>query len=208
MASFIPAGRLSAVDHGDQRLEIQTEFSKFPEPRIATTVSLSGTVIHKIQKLWGKTIDTLDDMREVEEVIHQQHDEVTALVHEHGATLIDQNRPVETKVPSYNDLVEQVANVPQVQSAFYLSGEGQLYAQTRVTKEAEVLAKMVVGVCEVLLDIAKISNLGDCDDCVLQLGSHDVLFVSCLGGYVVALIDPKVRKREVLTEIQKIARAA
>jgi hypothetical protein len=236
MSDFIPAGRLSAVDHGDQKIAIQTEFSKCPEPRIATTVSIGGRTIHKIQKLWGKTIDSLDEVRQVEELINKQHDEVTALVHEHAGTLIrhsekDQATSVAhstieqvEKLPavesviqhSVNDqatsvthlTIEQVEKIPTIESAFIILPDGKVVARNRVSKEAEMLAAMIHSLTDVLFDMARVGNLGDCEDCVLNLGTRDVLLLPFKGGYLVALTDTKTRKREIFAELWKIARAA
>lgn len=210
MASFIPNGRLSAVNHGDKKIEIQTEFSKYPEPRVATAVSISGQVIHKIQKPWGKTIDSIEEMRTVEEIINKQHNEVTALVHEHAATLIAHSNS-STKQPrqmNSPEVLERIKSIPEIQSAFILTAEGKLVSMQKVTKEAEIVAAMIGNLTEVLFEIARTTNMGDCEDCILNLGSHDLLLLPYKGGFLAALTDTKVRKREVLEALWKIARAA
>ena len=207
MSDFIPAGRLSAVDHGDQKIAIQTEFSKYPEPRIATSVSIGGRTIHKIQKLWGKTIDSLEEMRQVEELINRQHDEVTALVHGHAGTLIRHSeKGHDTSVAQ--STIEQVEKIPAVKSAFIILPDGKVEGRNKVSKEAEMLAAMIYSLTDVLFDMARVSNLGDCEDCVLNLGTRDVLLLPFKGGYLVAVTDAKARKREIFAELWKIARAA
>jgi hypothetical protein len=207
MSDFIPAGRLSAVDHGDQKIAIQTEFSKYPEPRITTSVSIGGRTIHKIQKLWGKTIDSLDEMRQVEELINKQHDEVTALVHEHAPTLIRHSERNEA-IDSVSTVLTQIEKIPAVEAAFAILADGKVQAKGKITKEAELLASMIRSLTEVLFDVARVSNLGECEDCVLNLGARDVLLLPYKGGYLVALTDVKTRKREIFAELWKIARAA
>ncbi len=210
MGSFVPNGRLSAVDHGDQKIQIQTEFSNYPEPRIATTVSIGGQVVHKIQKSWGKAIDSLEEMRTVEEIINKQHNEVTALVHEHAATLVaHSSAPAEKPRSAHSpEVLERIKAIPEVQSSFIVTAEGKLVSMQKVTKEAEMLAAMIGNLTEVLFDVARTTNMGDCEDCILNLGSHDLLLLPYQGGFLAALIDTKVRKREVLAELWKIARAA
>lgn len=210
MGSFVPNGRLSAVDHGGEKIQIQTEFSKYPEPRVATTVSIGGQVIHKIQKSWGKTIDSLEEMRTVEEVINKQHSEVTALVHEHAATLVAHSTaPAAQPRPSHSpEVLEKIKGIPEVQSAFFVTAEGKLVSMQKVTREAELMAAMIGNMTNILFDIARTTNMGDCEDCILNLGTHDLLLLPYQGGYLAALIDAKVRKREVLAQLWKIARAA
>jgi predicted regulator of Ras-like GTPase activity (Roadblock/LC7/MglB family) len=210
MGSFVPNGRLSAVDHGDQKIQIQTEFSTYPEPRVATTVSIGGQVVHKIQKAWGKTIDSLDEMRTVEEIINKQHNEVTELVHEHASTLLAHSTTTSERAHKAHspEVLERIKKIPEVQSAFIVTVEGKLVSMQKVTKEAELLASMIGNLTDVLFDIARTTNLGECEDCILNLGSHDLLLLPYQGGYLAALTDTKVRKREVLAELWKIARAA
>jgi hypothetical protein len=207
MSDFIPSGRLSAIDHGDQKIAVQTEFSKYPQPRIATAVSIGGRTIHKIQKLWGKSIDSLDEMRQVEELINRQHDEVTALVYEHAGTLIrhSEKSNVESAVRS---TIEQAERIPDVESAFIILPDGKVEGRNKVGREAEMLAAMIHSLTDVLFDMARISNLGDCEDCILNLGTRDVLLLPFKGGYLVAVTDTKARKREIFAELWKIARAA
>jgi hypothetical protein len=207
MTDFIPAGRLSAIYHGDQKIEMQTEFSKYPEPRIATTVSINGRTVHKIQKFWGKAIESLDEMREVEEFINRQHDEVTSLVNEHAGTLVQHSAKAhQTSV--VQQVIEQVEEVPAIEAAFVILSDGKLQARSRISAEAEMLAVIVQNLTTLLVDISEIGNLGGCEDCVLNLGAKDALLLPFQGGYLVALTDAKVRKREVLEEIWKIMRAA
>lgn len=207
MSDFIPAGRLSAVSHDVEKISIQTEFSKYPEPRVATTVSIGGRTIHKIQKLWGKAIESLDEVHQVEELINRQHDEVTALVREHAGTLVKHSQR-EQSASTAHRAIEQAEKIPAVESAFIIRPDGTVEARSRVSKEAEVLALMIQSLTDVLFDMARISNLGDCEDCVLNLGARDVLLLPFQGGYFVALTDAKARKREIFAELWKIARAA
>lgn len=207
MSSFIPAGRLSAVRSGQQKIEIQTEFSKYPEPRIATAVSIDGRVIHKIQKQWGKQIDTVEEMHVVEELINKQHNEVTELVQEHAATLLSQSKAT-AQHDSPHEVLQKVTALPDVETAFVVTADGQLLSLGRVTRDAELLAQMIGELSATLFEIARIADYADCDDCILSLGSHDLLLLPYQGGYLAALAEAKVRKRELFEELWKIARVA
>ncbi len=208
MSSYIPAGRLAAINHGGQKIEIQTEFSKYPEPRIATAVSLEGRVIHKIQKQWGKQIDSPEELHTVEELINKQHNEVVALVNEHAATLVAHSGKAEASQPAAPDLLDRVNKLPEVESAFIVTAEGKLLSQQRVTREAELMAQMIGQLTDVLFDIAGASNFGDCEDCIINLGSHDLLLLPFQQGYLSVLVSTKVRKKEIFESLWKIVRAA
>lgn len=208
MSSYIPGGKLAAVSHGGQKIEIQTEFSRYPEPRIATAVSLAGRVIHKIQKQWGKQIDSLEELQVVEELIKKQHSEVVALVNEHAATLVAQSGEGAASQPAGPDVLDKVNALPDVQSAFIVTAAGKLLSQQRVTKEAELMAQMIGQLTGVLFDIARTSKFGECEDCIINLGSHDLLLLPYQKGYLSVLVNSKVRKREVFDALWKIVRSA
>ncbi len=208
MSNYIPAGRLAAINHGGQKIEIQTEFSKYPEPRIATAVSLAGRVIHKIQKQWGKQIDSLEELHIVEELINKQHREVVALVNEHAATLVAQSTAAPVTKPAAPNLLESVTALPDVESAFIVTSEGKLLSQQRVTKEAELMAQMIGQLTDVLFDISRASNFGECEDCIINLGSHDLLLLPYQGGYLSVLVSARIRKKEIFESLWKIVKAA
>lgn len=210
MPNFIPNGRLAAVNHGGQKIEIQTEFSKYPEPRIATVVSISGRVIHKIQKSWGKNIDSLEEMRTVEEIINKQHDEVSALVREHATTMIAHSEKAASSPTkgSSPEVLEKITHLSEVQTAFIVTSDGKLVSMQNVTKEAELVAVMIGNLTSILFEMAQVTNLGDCADCILNLGTHDLLLLPYQGGFLAALVDARTRKREILEKLWQIAKAA
>lgn len=188
---------------GEQRIEIQTEFSKHPQPRVATTITISGRVLHKIQKNWDKTIDSIEEMHEAEELINSQHDEVAGLVKEHGEIIIEQSQQ-QTAGVTQQSVIERAENIPAIKRAFLLSREGEIEAQGRISQETKILAGAITNIADLLFGINSVSNLGEWEDCVLDLGCEHLLLVPCGEGYLAALVSQEVKKKEILTEMHRM----
>ena len=146
-------------------------------------------------------------MHVVEELINKQHNEVTELVQEHAATLLSQSKAT-AQHDSPHELLQKVTALPDVETAFVVTAAGQLLSLGRVTRDAELLAQMIGELSATLFEIARTVDYAECDDCILSLGSHDMLLLPYQGGYLAALVEAKVRKRELFEELWKIARVA
>lgn len=194
---------MSAVSCGEQRIEIQTEFSQHPQPRVATTISISGRVLHKIQKNWERGIVSLDDMHEAENVINSQHDEVTALVKEHGEIMVRQSQQKATEHLK-DDLVTRVEQIPAVRKAFLLTREGEIHNGGKVSREAKALAAIITSMADLLLGMSKVTNLGDCRDCVLDIGNYNLLLIPLETGYLAAIVNQDVKKKAILEELHQV----
>ncbi len=81
-SKLIPTGRTSLVKKGGLALQLQTEYGYYPYPRITTTVSNSGQVVHKIERKLEQMVESLDEQAQVEEAMKQQHSEVSDLISE------------------------------------------------------------------------------------------------------------------------------
>jgi predicted regulator of Ras-like GTPase activity (Roadblock/LC7/MglB family) len=203
MATYIPSGRLSAVSCGEQRIEIQTEFSQHPQPRVATTISISGRVLHKVQKNWDRGIVSIEDMHEAENVINSQHDEVTALVKEHGEIMVRQSQQKAIE-HSNDDLLNRVEQIPAVRRAFVLSRDGEIHNGAKVSREAKALAAIITSMADLLLGMSQVTNLGDCRDCVLDIGSYNLLLIPVESGYLAAVVNRDVKKKAILEELHQV----
>ncbi len=81
---YIPVGRTSMAKQGDKSLQVQTEYAPRPAPRITTTVSHQGQVIHKIERTLSKTIDSPEAQDQVERTLRSQHAEIVGLIQKRG----------------------------------------------------------------------------------------------------------------------------
>ncbi|MFH2056648.1 MAG: hypothetical protein ABIJ61_11865 [bacterium] len=207
MNDFLPAGRLSAIAYGPEKIQIQTEFSRHPQPRVATTVTVGGRVLHKIQKDWTAQLDSPERQKEVEALIASQHREVTALVEEHAQTLLQHAAP-KAEPSQYQILVSKAMQVKGVREAYYFSTESVVTAAGRPEADIQALGSLVAGTTDLLLMISELGRFGDTEDCVLHLGKEALLLVPCGEGYLATLVEVRVKKKEVLEQLHRLVEAA
>lgn len=129
---FIPNGRLSAVSHEGDKIQIQTEFALHPRPRVTTTVVLGGRVLHKEEKSWEAATDTLESQQELESFLQKQHLAVHAKVEER-LLVLEPPRPPEAarsavRMPSTPRGRHPAARTPGVMRLFIVSRSGDLLA--------------------------------------------------------------------------------
>ena len=80
MSTFIPAGRTSLVNKGKVAFQIQTEYAFRPYPRLTTTISNCGQVLHKIEKKLKHPIQNVEEQTLSEIAIQKQHREVIDII--------------------------------------------------------------------------------------------------------------------------------
>ena len=78
--NYIPTGRTSLVKRGELKLQLQTEYASRPAPRITTTISRDGRVLHKIERELAKTIESFEEQQHIERVIRRQHDDISEII--------------------------------------------------------------------------------------------------------------------------------
>jgi len=79
---YIPVGRTSLVRRGSDLppLQVQTEYSRRPYARIATTVTEKGRVLHKIEKKLDGPVSTFEEQMKIERIMQAQHIEVERII--------------------------------------------------------------------------------------------------------------------------------
>jgi hypothetical protein len=129
---FIPNGRLSAVSHGDDKIQIQTEFAVYPHPRVTTTVILSGRVLHKEEKAWADSTETPEEQAALESFLHKQHLAIHAKVEERLLALEAPPPPQaarsDVRMPSTPRGRHPAGKTPGVMRLFIVSKSGDLLA--------------------------------------------------------------------------------
>jgi hypothetical protein len=207
MSEFLPSGRLSAVEHGADKIQIQTEFSRHPEPRVATSVTVGGQVLHKIQKAWNGVVDSLEVQQQVETLIKRQHGEVTALVKEHAQALVKQATKESGPSPE-QVIVQKATQLDQVREAFVFAPEAVVTSAGKPDADIQALGALVSGTTDLLVLLTQLGRLGDTEDCVLHLGEEALLLVPFGKGYLAALVGVQIKKKEVLAQLHSLVEAA
>jgi len=129
---FIPNGRLSAVSHEGDKIQIQTEFALHPRPRVTTTVVLGGRVLHKEEKAWEAATDTPESQQELESFLQKQHLAVHAKVEERLLVLEPPRPPQaarsDVQMPGAPRGRHPATKTPGVMRLFIVSRSGDLLA--------------------------------------------------------------------------------
>lgn len=79
---FIPAGRTGLVVKGEFQLQVQTEYSPRPIPRITSSILCSGELLHRVDVPLDDPIESQEDTETAERLIMLQHGEVLKIVKE------------------------------------------------------------------------------------------------------------------------------
>jgi len=139
-AQYIPAGRTSVVKWGRSEFQLQTEYAAIPQPRVTTTIFAQGRVLHKIEKAISKSIDSIEEMHRVEDLIKAQHSEVSKLLRERGLPTEPASRE---GVEGGLSRLERVRRLEEVERVFLVSSEGKIIDDRRLTKEFKKLFKHI-----------------------------------------------------------------
>ncbi len=156
---YIPAGRTSLVQKESGPLQLQTEYTYRPYPRITTTILNSGQVLHKIEKRLPRVVDSAEELARMEEIIKHQHAEVEQIIQLQDApptaaspqdqTLPAQSSKMETE-ESLNGLKESLREVPGVEHIYRLSNDGIFHGQVTAHQFKKAFAAIFKGLHELL----------------------------------------------------------
>ncbi len=141
MASqYIPAGRTSIVKKGRMEFQLQTEYAGIPQPRVTTTIFAQGRVLHKIEKSIDKSIESIEEMHRVEDLIKTQHSEISRELRERGL-------PIESGGAGTDDRgqspLERIQRLEEVERVFVVSPGGKIINDRAVTREFKRLLKHI-----------------------------------------------------------------
>lgn len=107
-SNYIPTGRTSLVKKEDLSLQVQTEYAFRPVPRITTTISREGQVIHKIERALERPISSLEEQDLAENTIRRQHAEIVGII-KRGSMIPAQPSPVQAEEPT---VIQEAATMP------------------------------------------------------------------------------------------------
>jgi len=122
--NYIPTGRTSLVKKDALALQVQTEYAHRPNPRITTTVSRDGQVIHKIERNLERQINSVEEQDRAEIIIKRQHAEIIGIIKK-GSMMAPTAPAVESREePLPQSVYERMCAIPGVQRVYQLDNEG------------------------------------------------------------------------------------
>ncbi len=199
MNKFLPAGRLSKVTEDGVLLQIQTEFSWHPNPRVATTVCLDGVVLHKIQKDWEAAVETEPQQRAVENFLNRQHDEIVSVIKARKAELVKGHRSKDIAA-----ILDQLFGIHGVTATWCLNNVGLVSALSN-SDDPEPrnydLSRSLTSLCGFLCSA---TTLGEAVEGAAVLDDYSLIIVRKDSDYFVVEFDPSVDSSGILKRVRAI----
>jgi hypothetical protein len=127
VSSFIPAGRTSLVRKGNLALQVQTEYAIRPVPRITTTILKEGQVLHKIERVLDRVIESFEEQRSIESGMKRQHIEVVDILQSaslDAALNLTSHFTSDGKNDRSASIPEKLGKIPGVRKLYHLDYEG------------------------------------------------------------------------------------
>ncbi len=156
---YIPAGRTSLVKRESGPLQLQTEYTYRPYPRITTTILNSGQVLHKIEKRLPRVVASAQELTRMEEIIRHQHAEVERIVQlqdvpQRAGSPQEQTPPAQSpemeSEESPSGLRESLRKVPGVEHIYRLSNDGTFHGQATAHQFKKAFATIFKGLHDLL----------------------------------------------------------
>lgn len=114
MSEFIPVGRTSLAKRGNTTLQVQTEYAARPNPRIATTITENGRVVHKVERPLEKAVASAEEQRTTEAQMRQQHATIVSTIEGRKETDKSDTGKIEVKRSGLTPLVSTDETAPPV----------------------------------------------------------------------------------------------
>lgn len=114
MSDFIPVGRTSLAKRGNTTLQVQTEYAARPNPRIATTITENGRVVHKVERPLEKPVSSAEEQRTTETQMRQQHATIVSTIEGRKETDKSDTGKIEVKRSGLTPLISSDESTPPV----------------------------------------------------------------------------------------------
>lgn len=198
MSKFLPAGRLAKVEHDGVVIQIQTEFSWRPHPRIATGVFIDGVVIHKIQKDWDAPVETDEQQRVAENFINRQHAEVVGIIESQKRELVSRQRQTSTE-----DLLEKILRLEGVNAAWCMTRKGVISPDSggrELLPEYKATFETLIDLCAML---SSNSSVGQLIDGNIVLQDDSLVILRREGRHYIVGYAPDFEPADILERVSK-----
>lgn len=199
MSTYLPAGRLSKVEEDGVVIQIQTEFSWRPQPRVATSVCLDGVILHKIQRDWEAPVESEPQQRAVENFISRQHDEVVSIIEDQKSELIRTKRPV-----GVSAILSELIALKGINAAWCLTAKGIISLDSggrELLPEYRAVFEGLVSLCSFL---STVQSIGDMIDGKIVLQEDSLLIVNKDERHFIVGYDQGEKPAELLARVGKV----
>jgi hypothetical protein len=127
--NYIPSGKTSLVKKNDKELQVQTEYSSRPFPRIKTTIFDQGRVVHKVEKKLSRPVDSVEEQNRIEGIMKHQHMEVVTVIRDSDLADTGATGKIVTQ-PEELSTQDRLASISGVQWVFRIDRDGNFSSQS------------------------------------------------------------------------------
>ena len=142
---FIPTGRTALVGSGPGAVQVQTEYAPNPTPRITTTVSKQGRVLHKVEMKLKRHLASTEERKRAEAYLTRQHGEVISIIKDQKVPLgtrPEPSAPIEMPVKpepvAERSLVPEVIRQSESGEAILPSGDAERFLRSTAERIREI----------------------------------------------------------------------
>lgn len=158
-ADLIPTGRTSLVKKGTTPIQVQTEYALRPAPRVTTTILKSGQVLHKVERILEKPIESIEEKNQMEFTIRKQHAEVLAIIEGSKGNALDTPAPP-TGPPKELTTEERLAAVPGINRMFRMDNEGNFYDANLSEEFKRAFSSVFKSLAELIAVFSQVPGVG------------------------------------------------
>ncbi len=203
---YIPAGRTSMAAYRDKQYQLQTEYARSPHPRITTSISLSGRIIHKVEKALNIEISSIEQMHRVEDFIKSQHREITKIIKEQGIP----SRPEDTPQKMAGNLrSDRIKQLPEVERVYLVTPDGKIVGEKTVRGDFRKQFKHVLKELPEMLNVftSLPGAFEQREIGIYEIEPQRILLASTGIEFYLILIKPQTKYNELAQKISAILKA-
>ena len=149
-SNYIPTGRTSLVKKDMMELQVQTEYAHRPNPRITTTITRDGQVVHKVERSLDRQIASQEEQERAENTIKRQHAEVVSIIRNGSSMTPPQPDPAEQTVIQPRSVYDKLAALPGVQRIYSLDNEGNFRDTSKESQFRQAFAAIFKNLHELM----------------------------------------------------------
>jgi hypothetical protein len=199
MTPIQPAGISSYLTWKEKELYLQTEFALRPKPRITTTVSCVGEVIHKTEEPWGGGLKREEDKEKIEELIKKQHKKVRQLI-KNKAEEIFASRMAKP-MPKF---WEQLCRMEGIKNIFGFDQEGKLLYQEREGRLSDKVRESIISSIQLAKFLSEISKIGNLNRVHIETDDFKAILFQRRDNYFVVHLNKDRELEEVMVRIEDV----
>ncbi len=209
MTFIPPVGRVSAVNTAEGTYHIQTEFALRPEPRITTTVTLNGRVVHKDNYRCKPDLLAQESRDLLETILNDQHkkakDSLQKQKRDRSPSTTAEKSPAPDRSKQAEIIRENLSKIKGVKEILTLDWESlkkpAKFEQSLLSTDSEILVAKVLNFA---LEIQNQSRLGNIKEAKGVWNNSPFLILGNLTPALALFLQPNVDFSTVQTPIQLV----